>query len=352
LNPANLNKIAIPWFGYLVLLTGVSLLPHWPATFLTWFNYSLYFLLFLVSFFLYLKERYLKDLFLLLTITYFAFSVSLITNFIGVDYLFGSNRLAYQAFVYKKVLLDSLLTYSVLNICGRYIFRDRNRVLIYSALVVLAINLLFTRPFFEFSFLQREGISQFFFHLLPFDVINLLAFLVYGYVYLTTRRPNGFYIHQYIILLSICNILNILDYFKGVEAYGYDQYFLVLTLLLMIRVLHKRYLALNSDRNALWEKLIFDNAYLTDLKVTSHSTGNDRYPSIVDKFPWNWPLKIHAILGVVLLSLAFLFRSVFVTTKLIVMVVWLGVLVCLLNVTFRNIRERGISLNINVLEKK
>ena len=347
----HINLFAFIWLAFLLILTILSSLPHWPTIFLSWFNTSLYFLLFLICFFIFINDRYLKIIFISFSITYFLYSLSIVTIFIGEEYVFGSNRLIYSSFVYRKIILDSLSTFSILILTGNYIFKNVSPIVrtTAAALIVTILNWIFIRQFLDFSILQKEGIPHFYIHMIPLNIAALVFLLAYGFIYLVYRRPNGKYLHQLVALLSLFKILHLLDYIEGINSYGYDQYFLMITLFLMVWILYKRYLALQSDKYLLWERLIFDQSYLADLKITSHNV-DVTFPSLVFQFPWNWSLKVHLLSGLVLLLLAFLFRSIFVTVKLITMVVWLAILLCIVNISSGKIRELGVFLNFNSLK--
>ena len=104
-----LFKLLNIWFAYIFILIVSYYLPHWEnLTFLSWINEAVYFLLFIITFNIVTKDKINKDAFIILAIYLFVASLSFINIFLGDNYLIGTNKLSFNIYFYKTILMCTI----------------------------------------------------------------------------------------------------------------------------------------------------------------------------------------------------------------------------------------------------
>ena len=273
-----INKVFSIWVMYFLLAILISILPHLEVHFLSWFNYSLYFLLAIISFFISRKDKYLGDVHLNFALTFLFYSLFILSLLVGKNYLIGNNFLMYYLFVYRKIILGTLLSFSVLYLVLRYVLPNWPRWLSYlfAISLVLSLVLIQLKDFIiNKKFIFQVGPTELYRDLLPLYILPFLALLLYGYIIFRYDRPNGMFVGSFAMALFILLSLAISDLFAAVgyiKRYGVDQYFLAVCLIVMAIILTLRLAILHSEVYLLKERFIFDSSLTTNMSVITHDT--------------------------------------------------------------------------------
>jgi len=270
-------KILQGWIIFSLILICTSFLPHWQGTsVIFWFNSSLYFLLFILSFFIFLKDTYTKTIFLNLAFAFFLYSLVIIQIFIGNNYLIGNDRLGYFFIVYKKIVLSFITNYSLFYITIRYTMKNKKESIVF--VITFALSLLLT--FFLFQiFILKPGyiLSAYPFSfqlLLNRSIISMCATVLTMFVYFLLLykydRPNGEYVSLIMVsfvLFSMSAIVNEIFALKQWPTSSVSQYIAMLHLLLVIIVLVRKIKYTYSTFGEFYESVIFTNRKLSGLKI-------------------------------------------------------------------------------------
>lgn len=257
--------ILISWLLFLGAINLVNGLPHQPLHFLSWVNFSLYFLLAMLCFFIAGRDRYSWDQFAHFGVAFLAISLTLIVYFFGVDYLIGDNFLYYNSLVYSRVLIWNFLLAGVIYSVFRYVLWRAPRLLLYGLSLALAFAVeadFWQKAFTIHRFTFKLGLQGFIQHLFRMDIVAILFLMIYFVVLVRRNRPNAAFLNGWMIGLFVLYTCDIFDMVVGlykIYVYGIDQYFATFCLLILITILFLRLIALESPAHRLREQLMLDS---------------------------------------------------------------------------------------------
>ena len=229
-------KIVNYWFTFVLFLIVISNLPHQEIPFFSWFNCSIYFLIFLQS--IYLFSRGQQNRFVFLNIALFSLfhSASFISIYVGDGYLFGDDYLRYFFFEYKLIMLSVLPALCVIHLALKYFLKEIGELKIYALTVaiVLPILLWHYHPFLmdkelifeiEDSLLYKRVML---FDFLPLSFLVLYGILLYRYDWSMGEHINTLMVCFFII--TIMDITNLCGNIYKITVFNYTQYVLLVNL--------------------------------------------------------------------------------------------------------------------------
>jgi len=268
--------ITVIWIIFNSILFILSFLPHWGnITSSTWLNNSVYFLMALICFFIFLRDSYTKDVFLNLSILFFFYSLTIITIFTGDDFLFGNNRIAYFIYAYKRVVLSCLLLFSTTYITLKYILRNTNKILLYFITFVLSslvIFICFRNYILDIEYVLNEtsGMKFLYMGAIGIYLLSILSILIYGIFLYKFDRPNGEYINPLMMGLLILNVMSVVDSFFHLYERGMfsvSLFILFFNLFIMLIILMRKLIYTYSAFGFFYEGLIFADNHFNKLKI-------------------------------------------------------------------------------------
>ena len=141
--------LSVIFLIYYVVTRAALQLPHWDMPDISCLNYDLFFIIMLLSFFVFLREPNYPYIFLNLAIFSLFYLSGFVVIFSGVDYLFGDDKLPYILWAYRKIIISVMTCIMVIYIPTSYIFnnvKSSYRYLI-SFVIVLPISAFYFRSF-------------------------------------------------------------------------------------------------------------------------------------------------------------------------------------------------------------
>lgn len=224
------------WFTFVLFLIIISNLPHQEVPFFSWFNCSMYFLIFLQSVYLFKQDT--PNRFIFLNIGLFALfhSLSFVDMFIGEGFLMGDDYLSYFFFEYRTILLSFLPALCVIYITIKYLFNELESYKVYllSLAIILPVLLWHYHPFLlDKEYVLEVETSVFFQSVLLFDLLPLFFLVLYGIMLYKYDWSLGEHINTLMVcffIITIMDITNQYGYINEITAFQYTQYVLLVNL--------------------------------------------------------------------------------------------------------------------------
>ncbi|HPN36615.1 MAG TPA: hypothetical protein PK843_19095 [bacterium] len=313
------------WILFLGGLNLLYYLPHEPRPFMSWANFSLYFLLGVVALYIVGRDRLFRDVYGHFGFTFLFTAAGLIIPFTGKQGLFGDNILSYYLSFYNWAVFYTLLLIGACYLTLRYLFWRWPRGVNYALSVAAAVGL--NADFWH----QALTVSRFPFkagppgilpHILRLDAAIILLLLLYCAVLLFTQRPNGAFLHTLVIglLLSIiCDVIDILVALYQLNVYGLDQYFAMLCLLILLAAFFLRLISLFSPEHALREQFMFNPHYGISIPVVLKSHNRDVIVELIKTTFSSQNVLFQFSFGIGLVLISGLAKSFYITIKLFMM---------------------------------
>ncbi len=265
------------WLAYITILFVSSYLPHWQnVNFHTWINQAIYFLLFLLSFSIYKKEIYNKDVFFNLSLYLFAISLNILNIFIGDDCLVGNYEIAYYFYHYNTLFLYFLFNFFIIYTIIKYIFSNQKTYKLYLITFILlsATYGFHFYPYFRNPQLVSELGNNYLLDLqrrLFFSQsLSYLFMLLYGYYLYKKDRILGEYIN---VIMACCflglnmDIIVMLSSIYNFEIFSVNQYMLTINLVILCITLFKKLSFLCSNYGQFYESLINKKIHLGKIQI-------------------------------------------------------------------------------------
>ncbi|MBN1541803.1 hypothetical protein JW992_06625 [candidate division KSB1 bacterium] len=350
-SPIKIGRIFRRWLFFLILLNIVSYLPHAPMHYLSWINYSFYYLLGILCLQIARKDRYLWDIFTLFSLTFFLITASVSVYFLGNHGLFGSEMLKYRVFVYSRVLSHFLLALSALHLVFRYLLwklpRAANLAISIALLVIFSLPLM--RHFERLPDYAAEiGAITLIHYLLRLDLLGLIFLFIYFIALFLNNRPNGAFLNFWAMGVMVAFSFDTFDLFfsiKNINVYGVDQYFAIASLVLMAIILFLRLVALHSESHVLREQLIFDRRYSLSTPVIIRDSQSEALSQILKNFLSSQNKLIQLAMATSILLITGFTRSWFVTVKIFLAVLFVVISWNIYYYIFRVRIKKGQILN-------
>lgn len=316
-----IRRILLYWFSFLVVLNVLVILPHFPVHFLSWVNYSLYFMLFLFSLQIAIIEKYMKALFYLFAFAFLSVVLSIITIYAGPSGLFGDRFTLFTLYFYTGTFSYSLIGSATVLFCLIYLLPGKPPAFL--LVIALFVGFLFMAPhFFHQSSLSAyaDKVSHMGWmrHMLKIDLLAILLLCVYFAVALLTNRPTAALFNSWAVCLLTLFSFDIFDSIvslKNIKTYGFDQYFAIIILIAMNIVLFFRLTALFSESHMMREQLIFDKKYRLKTPVHIADSQNSALLEQAKSLMSNNQVIMQFVTGLGIIMLAGLTSSYIVTFK-------------------------------------
>lgn len=263
-----LYRIVNLWFAFVLFLILISNLPHQSVPIFSWFNYSLYFLLFLLCVFIYIKEPVNKAIFFNVGLLCLLYSISFINLLIGNNYVFDNEYLAYYVFQYRTMLLSFLMAFSVIFICVRYMSKELSTLSSY--LVTLAVVLpFFLWHFFPYladrNYLLQVDTAVFYKSMFYFTFLPLFGIFFYGYLLYKNENSLGEYINALMVcffLLTMIDLTDMFGYIYEIKLFSLSQYVSLLILSFFILTFFRKLNYVYSDFGQFYENALITGTYM------------------------------------------------------------------------------------------
>ncbi len=277
-----LYRILNIWAGFVFILYLSSHLPHWGNPNLqNWLNISLYFLLFLFSITIFLKEKNNRDVFFNLSLFLFIVSVSFLNFFMGPEYLFGNNKTLYYFYEYKNIIFCFLINFVIVYIVLKYLFYKIKPLHTYllSLGILLPVLIYHFIPYLknpDFIFtLGNHYLGDLYRRLFLVNAITLPFIFIYGYILYKKDRSIGEYINELMAFFFIFNVIESIDKLSVVYNFNIplmSQHILTLNLLFLTFILFKKMCFLCSDYGQFYESLLTQKINLGKVKIQRRKT--------------------------------------------------------------------------------
>jgi len=256
------------WFAFVFFLVLISNLPHQTVPLFSWLNCSLYFLLFLLCVFIFIREPVNKAIFFNIGLLCLLYSFSFVNVLIGNENVFGDEYLAYDVFQYRTMLLSFLMAFSVIFICVRYLFKNlktRTSYLI-TFLVVLPFFIWHYLPFLaDRTYLLRVDTTVFYKSMLYFTFLPFFATCFYGYLLYKKEESLGEYINSLMVcffLLTVVDITDIFGYIYQIKLFPLSQHISLFILSFFILTFFRKLNYAYSDFGQFYEHALISGNYL------------------------------------------------------------------------------------------
>ncbi|MFZ5515083.1 MAG: hypothetical protein ACOY90_00490 [Candidatus Zhuqueibacterota bacterium] len=270
------------WFIFNLFLIVISNFPHWPIPTTSWLNHSLYFLLFLLTTTVAIKEKNAREIFILLSILFLLFAAGIFHSFTGNNYLFGDDYFVYYLLTYKKVGFSFLVLLIITQILLRYIQKGQSKyfVLGQSLLVSAVVTYILFRNFLldrNYLLYENVGLKSLYFHVLIINVILFLLIGVYCFLRYRLKRPNGETLGLFIAAFFLYVVIEIGDSylsFLGKKNFNVSQLVLIVNLLIFVVVMLRKLIHLYSPFGNYYERLILAKLNLMNVPATGVHEAN------------------------------------------------------------------------------
>ncbi len=276
------------WLGFVLFLWVISHLPHWEnlTTFLSWVNEAFYFLLFLLSLSIFLRESNNKFIFLNLTVYFLANWLSISTIFTGNAYIIGSDALSYRLFHYKSMITTFLFDFTVIFAVVRYILPDRKSILHYllTAAVVFPVFLFVFFPYLRDPLLMFNQ-GEAYFARIGRCIVSChglaLAFLIlYGVLLFRTDQVLGVYINLLLACMFVILAVEIVNFSFFPQLfliYNFSQVVLTLNLVFLSFILFKKFCYNCSEYGKFYESLISRKISLGKIEIQRYRSETNAF---------------------------------------------------------------------------
>ena len=263
------------WFIYNLSLIVFSNFPHWPIPPISWINHSFYFLLFLLTTVIAVKEKYSREIFLLLSTLFLLFAVGIFHSFIGNNFSFGDDYLAYYVLSYKKIIFSFFILVIIIQIVLRYIQKNRSHFFVLgqsfflSALITFGV---FRNFILDKNYILYPGGKQtLYFHIFIMNIIMLLWIIMYGIARYKQKRPNGEYLGLFIAAFFLYVVIDVGDSyhsFLGKQNLEMSQIILIVNLLIFVVVMLRKLIYTYSPFGNYYERLFLSKLNLIEVENT------------------------------------------------------------------------------------
>lgn len=266
-------KIVNWWLSFILFLIIISNLPHQIVPVSSWFNCSVYFLIFLQCIAIFRLGGANKNIFFNIGIFAFFHSLSFTNIFIGENFLFGDDYLRYFFFEYKLIILSSLPALCIVFITLKYFFKtssDLTTYLLSFALTIPAIIWNYLPFIADKEFILEVKDSMLYKGVILFDLFPLFFLIFFGILLYKFDWSLGEHINTLMVcffIMTIMDITNLIGNIYNIMVFQYTQYVLLINLsfffITMFRLINYSY----SQFGQLYNSIIsYGDAYGVPIK--------------------------------------------------------------------------------------
>lgn len=274
-----LYRILNVWFAFIALLLCSSYLPNWNTmSYHGWLNEAAYFLLFIISVSIFLKEGNNRDIYFNFSVFFLLHSFSFLNIFIGDEALFGNAYISYYFFAYKKIILSFCFNFIIIYVVLKYLFSNKKPWVIYILTFVILLPIFLSRFFpyisnHRFIFTFRDPLSllidlsqrMFLAHIISILFVGLYSYLLYK-----NDRILGTYINLIMassFVFLVTELVTLLSQIYGLQIFSASQYVLSLNLIFLGLIFFKKLFFLCSEYGQFYEALINKKIIMGKVKI-------------------------------------------------------------------------------------
>jgi len=275
--------LVILWVAYFFLSRLALGLPHWKAvSTINYINYDLFYIIFILSLFIFRKEKHYPYIFFNLAVVSFFFLLGFLVMFIGKDYTIGDDRLMYIAWFYRRILISSLVLVMCVFLPTTYIFRQVKpvfRYLITLAIVTPIVVFHFKQYFLDWTLTQvDQNQYDILSSAISLNSLGISFLAVYGFLYLFHGRAVPKYINPLIIGWLFFLFVDINDnyfLFHQKDLPAISQWFLLFNLIFFCYILMRKLLYMHSSFGIFYDDLLVSKVKL-GIKVIQKKGWTER----------------------------------------------------------------------------
>lgn len=294
---------------------------------MSWVNYSVYFFLGVLTYFVAKKDELFWDVYAHFSFTFFFTAFSVIIAFIGKKGIIGDNFTSHYLAFYHWSVFFTLFLVGATYLTFRYLFWQWPRWLSYSLSWTVSLLLhadFWYKAFTVARFPFKTAQLVVYHHTIRTDVAIILVLGLYCLVLLISHKPNGAFIHflaAAVFISFICDIFDMMVSLYALNVYGLDQYFAFFCLLMLIAACLLRLLSLYSPEYRLREQFIFNPSYGIQTPIVLKSHNMEAIVGLIKSLFSSQNIIFQLALGLVFVLISGLTKSLYVTIKLFMMVV-------------------------------
>ncbi|MDZ7340610.1 MAG: hypothetical protein ONB27_04590 [candidate division KSB1 bacterium] len=256
--------------AYVLISKVVLIFPHWDISWIALINYDLYYLIFLVSMIIFLKDAYNRYIYLNIAFFSFIYVLGFLTIFLGKTYSIGDDFFQYYVWTYRKILISLITCVTLCYIPVQYLFFERATTQKYliAVGVTMPIGYLYFRNFIinpHYVFEAKENFQKIFDGILGMNFLALFFLLLYGFLFLYLNRPMSGHVNliavAFLLFLGVDSVDNLFNKLhKPVPILS--QLFLIVNLMLFAVILISNLKYIQSEFGKFYEKLRYQQLEL------------------------------------------------------------------------------------------
>ena len=235
-------------------------------------NCIIYFLLFLISLFIVIKDNFTKDVFLNFAIMFLFYSFILFVELFKTNLIFINLSFVLIYSPYFEIILKYITVFVITYLVFKYIFR--NIAIVYLYMLTLFVTLLFiTVCFVAYWGIHSTSINNI--NMLKhgeliLNLLTIMLILFYAFIMYKNDRLNGEYINMFLtgfFIFQVLNVVQIVSQLYESSAHSINQFTFLLNLMFFLTVLIQKLKYTYSYFGEFYEKLIFTNTKVVNLKI-------------------------------------------------------------------------------------
>lgn len=285
------------WMAYILLSKLVLIFPHWEISFIRLLNYDLFFLVFLLSIAVFVKEENNRFVYLNLAVFAAMYLLGFLIIFLGDNYAIGNDYFQYYFWTYRKILISVITCITVIYILIDYLYHEKKISIKYLAtlLITLPISFIYFRNFllsYRYVFIDNN-FMKIFSNILGMNFLALFFILLYGYILVKRFKPISGHVNlivfSFMVFLAIDSFDNYYNLSNKVLP-GSSQVFLGMNLVLILLILLDNFIYLSSDFGQFYEKYRFAKINL-NMKLIPRKTFIEKYITYFHEYFRSLPHK-------------------------------------------------------------
>ena len=272
-----LYRILNIWFAFIALLLCSSYLPRWDnISYNGWLNEAIYFLLFIISVSIFIKEKNNRDIYFNFSIFFLLHSFSFLNIFIGKEFLFGNDYLGYYFFAYKQIILSFSFNFILIYVVLKYLFLNQKTWVIYllTLCVLLSVFIAQFLPYItNLHFIFERGdslLTDLGKRIFIVNIISILFIGLYSYLLYKNDKILGTYINLIIatcFIFLVTEMVSLVSQIYGIQALSASRYVLTLNLIFLGIIFFKKLFFLCSEYGQFYEALINKKIIMGKVKI-------------------------------------------------------------------------------------
>ncbi len=344
------------WLIFNFILYLSSHLPHWESMGIhNWINYSLYFLLFLFSSTIFLKDKNNRDIFFNFSLFLLIVSISFINIFMGSHYLFGEDKTLYSFYVYKNIIFCFLINFVIVYIVMKYLFYKTKPLYIYmlSLGILLPVLIYHFSPYLKNSnyifTLGNSYLRDMSSRLFLVSVISFPFIFIYAYILFKKDRSIGEYINElmaFFFVFYVIESIGQLSYIYHFDSPLTGQQILTFNLLFLSFILFKKMCFLCSDYGQFYESLLRQQVSMGKVKIQRRKSARNAFFLKIVKFYFKQKSNYLLTLSLIFTVVFFYFRfPKYITLNIVGLIVCLAILFYFVNALYKKRAGKDYTLS-------